>query len=56
MTNNIDEIKNGIFAELKIWDEATEGDCDETETLLNFYNLWDMIWSIGWGKEYEAIR
>lgn len=55
MTNDIEIIKKGIFAELKIWDDLTIGDCDETYLLLNYYNLWEFVCKHGWQKEYEAF-
>ena len=52
MITNIDEIKIALFNEVRIWDDATSGECEETSMLLNYYNLWNKVAELGWCKEY----
>ena len=54
MESSLERIKKAIFAELKFWDDATTGDCEDTESLMAFYNLWNMVCRLGWKKEYEV--
>ena len=55
MESSLEGMKDKLLAELKFWDDATAGECEDTSSLMEFYDLWNLVCSLGWRKEYEAM-